>query len=97
MEIKIKSLKFDADSKLIAYVEKKVGKIEKFFDNTGDAEVTLSLLNEPDGKQAKILVHVPGEDLIVERSAKTFEDAITQAADAMKERLTRNKEKKYTK
>lgn len=95
MEIKIKSLKFDADEKLIAYVEKKVAKIGKFFDNTGDAEVTLSLLNEPLGKQAKILIHVPGEDLIVERTAKTFEDAVTEAADAMKERITRNKEKKY--
>ncbi|MBO4263627.1 MAG: ribosome-associated translation inhibitor RaiA [Bacteroidales bacterium] len=97
MEIKIKALKFDADEKLLAYVEKKVAKLEKFFENSGDAEVTLSLLNEPVNKQAKIQMHVPGEDLIVERNAPTFEVAINDCVDAMKERLTRNKEKKYQK
>lgn len=97
MEVKIKALKFDADEKLIALVEKKVARIEKFFDNTGDAEVTLTQLNEPVGKQVKIMVHVPGEELVIERNAKTFEDALTEAVDAMKERITRNKEKKYAK
>ena len=93
MEIKIKSLKFNADQKLIEYVEKKVAKLEKFFDHSGDAEVTLSLLPDPENKSAKIQIHVPGEDLIIERNARTFEEAITDAADAMKEKLTRYKEK----
>ena len=97
MEIKIKTLKFDADQKLVEYVEKKVAKIEKFFDNTGDAEVTLSLLKEPDNKSAKIQIHVPGEDLVIERNAKTFEEAITDCVDAMKEKITRYKERLYDK
>lgn len=94
MEIRIKSLKFDADKKLIEFVEKKVSRLEKFFAGADPAaEVTLTL--EPDAKAAKIQVHVPGEELIIERSGKTFEDAITEAVDAMKEKLTRAKEKKY--
>ena len=93
MEIKIKSLKFDADKKLVAFVEKKVTRLEKFFAGAEPAaEVTLSL--EKDAKAAKIQIHVPGDEMIIERSSKTFEDAITECVDAMKEKLTRAKEKK---
>ena len=93
MEIKIKSLKFDADQKLIAFVEKKVSKLEKFFDGLETVEVVLSLLQEPDNKKVKIMTHVPGQELVIERHAKTFEDAVTEAADAMKEKITPFKEK----
>ena len=91
MEIKIKSLKFDADAKLIAYVEKKVSKLEKFFVVIETADVTLSLLSEPDNKNVKIQAHIPGDDLVIERSAKTFEEAVTEAADLMKEKIVRAK------
>ena len=97
MEIKIKSLKFDADAKLIAYVEKKVSKLEKFFDGIETADVTLSLLSEPDNKNVKIQAHIPGDDLVIERSAKTFEEAVTEVADLMKEKIVRAKEKKFDK
>lgn len=95
MEIKIKSLKFDADQKLIAYVEKKVDKLERFCDELDTVDVTLSLLSEPDNKNVQIQTHVLGQDVIIERNAKTFEEAVTDAADAMKEKLTRVKEKLF--
>ena len=94
MEIKIKSLKFDAGEKLVAFVEKKVSRLEKFFEGVAqEAEVSLENLKE--GKQAKIYIRVPGEDLLIERTADTFENAITECVDAMKEKLTRSKEKRY--
>lgn len=94
MEIKIKALKFDVDEKLAAFVEKKVARIEKFFEGvTNEAEVTLEDLKE--GKKAKIQIHAPGDDFIIERVADTFQNAITECVDAMKEKLTRAKEKKY--
>ncbi|MCQ2176409.1 MAG: HPF/RaiA family ribosome-associated protein [Bacteroidales bacterium] len=93
MEIKIKSLKFDADKKLIAFVEKKVARLSKFLSGADvDAEVTLTL--DKDGKGAKIQIPEPGGVLIIERTADTFENAITACVDAMKEKLTREKEKK---
>ena len=89
MEIRIKSLKFDATEKLTAFVEKKVARLEKFYaGSTPEAEVTLSY--EKDEKTAKI----QSGSLIIERSSDTFENAITAAVDAMKEALTRAKEKK---
>lgn len=94
MEIKIKSLKFDADQKLVAFVEKKVSKLEKFYEGLETVDVTMSLLKEPDNKNVKIQLHIPGQELVIERNAKSFEDAVTECADAMKEKLTRAKEKK---
>jgi len=93
--INVQSLKFDADQKLLEFVEKKVGKVEKFFDNLGDIDVTLSLLPDADNKHVKIQTRFPGEDLVIERSSRTFEEAVTEAADAMKERIVRAKEKKF--
>ncbi len=96
MKINLKSLKFDASDKLIAFVEKKVARVEKFFDGVAqEAEVTLENLKE--GKKAKLQIHIPGEELIIERTADTFENAITECVDAMKEKLTRSKEKMQSK
>ena len=95
--INVKSLKFNADQKLLDYVEKKVGKLEKFFDNLGDIDVTLSLSPEPDNKNVRLQTRFPGEDLVIERNAKTFEEAVTEAADAMKEKIVRVKEKRFDK
>ena len=50
-----------------------------------------------DGKRAKIQIRIPGDSLIIDRVADTFENAITECVDAMKEKLTRAKEKKYEK
>lgn len=94
MEIKIKAHKFEAGEKLTAFVEKKVARVEKFFEGvTNEAEVSLEDLKE--GKKAKIQIHIPGDELIIERIADTFENAITECVDAMKEKLTRAKEKRY--
>ena len=95
MEIRVKPLKFDADQKLLDYVEKKVSKLSRFSDHLDDVEVTLSLLKEPDNKNVKIQTRVYGQDLLIERNADTFEDAVSVAVDLMKEKVVRTKEKKF--
>ena len=95
MEISVQSLKFDADQKLLDYVSKKVGKLERFDDSIESVGVYLNLLEKPDNKNVKLQVKVPGSLLIIERNAQTFEEAVTEAADAMKEKIVRAKEKRY--
>ena len=99
MDIKLKSLKFDADQKLAEYVDKKVSRLERFFPAGAEqtAEVTLSLGVNPENKEVKILAHIPGQELVIERQSTSFEQAITDSVDAMKEKLTRAKEKLYEK
>ena len=94
MDIKINAHKFDAGEKLDAFIEKKVARVEKFFAGAVNAaEVSLDDVKE--GKKAKLQIHIPGEELIIERTADTFENAVTECVDAMKEKLTRTKEKRY--
>jgi len=95
MEIKIKALKFEASEQLTAFVEKKVSRLSRFCEDLAEGiEVALED-HLKQGKLAKIQIHIPGEELIIEREADTFENAITEAVDAMKEKLTRVKEKKF--
>ena len=68
MEIRVKSLKFDADQKLLDYVEKKVSKLSRFSDHLDGMEVTLSLLKEPDNKNVRIQTRAYGQDLVIERN-----------------------------
>lgn len=95
MEIRVQTLKFDADQKLLDYVDKKVAKLERFDENITSVDVVLSLMEKPENKAVKLQANVPSDALVVEKNAKTFEEAVTDAVDAMKERLTRNKEKRY--
>lgn len=97
MEIRIQSVKFDADEKLLAFVNKKVEKLEKFFDGFLQAEVTLSLLPDNLNKEVKMRLQVPGEDIYVSRNAKTFEDAVVDCVDILKGQLVKMKEKKFGK
>lgn len=94
MEIKLKSLHVDVDEKLAAFIDKKVSRLSKFFEGVAN-EAEVSLEDAKEGKKAKIQIHIPGDDLIIDRTADTFENAITECVDAMKEKLTRAKEKKY--
>lgn len=96
MEIKVQSIKFNADQKLLDFIDKKLGKLDKFYDEVSIMEVNLSLLADPDNKNVKVRCIVPGaEDIIVERNASTFENAVTECAGVLKDRLVQAKEKRF--
>ena len=94
MEIRIQSIKFNADQKLLDFVEKKFSKFEKFFDEISGVDVALSLLPDHDNKNVKVQVNIPGITILVEKNAKTFEDAVVDCADIIKEKLVKAKEKR---
>ena len=94
MEIRVQSIKFNADQKLLDFVEKKFSRIEKFYDAITSVEVALSLLPDQENKNVKVLVSVPGSTIVVEKNAKTFEDAVVDCADILKEKLVKEKEKR---
>lgn len=95
MKIQTQSVHFDADVKLLEFIEKKVGKLQTFFDKIIDAEVFLRL--EKNGqvqdKIAEIKLNVPGSVLIAKESTKTFESSIDNSVAALKRQLIKRKEK----
>ena len=90
----MQSIKFNADQKLLDFVEKKFSKVEKFYDAVTSVDVALSLLPEHDNKNVKVQVNIPGNTIVVERNARTFEDAVVDCADILKEKLVKEKEKR---
>lgn len=92
MEINVQSIKFDADSRLLEFIQKKVEKLPRFFDNIQATDVVLSLLSDPANKNVKIKVRIPGSELVVERNAPSFETALNECVDVLKEQLKRKKE-----
>ena len=97
MEIRIQTLKFDADQKLLDFIEKKLQKLPKYYDGVRKVEVILSLLPDFDNKNVKIIVDIPGTDLVVERNAAKFEDAMVECVDVLKDMLVKAKEKRRDK
>lgn len=91
MQITIKTLKFDAGEKLTAFVEKKIARLEKFCEGKTD-EISVTLENHKEGKSCKIQIQIPGDTLVADITADTFENAVTACADKMKERIARTKE-----
>ncbi len=95
MEIKIQSLHFDATEKLEAFIEKKVAKLEKTYEDIQKVEVQLKVVKPQtaQNKELSLTATIPGTKLFVERVCDTFEEAIDQAVDAMRVQLQKNKEK----
>lgn len=95
MNIKINSVKFDADKKLENFIEERVGKLNKIYDDIIGVEVFLKLDNNPavDNKITEIKVEVPGNDLFVKKQTKSFEESTDVAVEALKRQLRKHKEK----
>jgi putative sigma-54 modulation protein len=95
MNIKINSVHFDADQKLVDHVNRKVNKLGQFFDGIIGAEVFLRLQNvhDDENKIAEVKLLIPGNDLFVKKQSKTFEEAVNKAADTLNRQVTKYKEK----
>ncbi|MCL1973544.1 MAG: ribosome-associated translation inhibitor RaiA [Bacteroidetes bacterium] len=93
MDINITSVKFDADKKLIDFINKKVAKLDKFFDGLMAVHVTLGLVPDHQNKKTSMRVEIPGHDIVVERHCETFEESVSLCVDILKEQLIKAKEK----
>ncbi len=89
MNLQIQSVKFDADKKLIDFVEAKMTKLERFADRSTGAEVILKLDkdSEKGNKVTSINLHMPGGDMFAERRAKSFEEAFDDTISAIRKQL----------
>lgn len=95
MNIRIHSVRFDADKKLETFIENKLKKLSRFFGNIVSAEVFLRLQNSQDTKNkiVEIKLEIPGNDLFVKKQSKTFEQAADNAVNAIRRQLQKHKEK----
>lgn len=95
MNIQIQSVRFDADRKLIKFINQKVQKLGQFNDQILNAEVFLRLAKSEknDNKVAEIRLNTPVNPLFAKKQSKTFEEAVDLTVDALKVQITRQKQK----
>ncbi|MDL2308019.1 ribosome-associated translation inhibitor RaiA [Bacteroidales bacterium OttesenSCG-928-B11] len=95
MNINISSVHFKADQKLEAFINDKVEKLDKLYDNILGAEVTLKVENteRPENKTTEIRMKIRGNDALASKTAKSFEEATDLSVDAIKKQLIRIRDK----
>ena len=94
MNVNIQTVHFDADDKLIEYVNRKLEKLETFHDRIIKVEVYLKLDNVVQtikDKIAEIRVHVPRSNFFVKSTTKSFESSFEVAFDSLVTQLKRKK------
>ncbi|MGC9373727.1 MAG: ribosome hibernation-promoting factor, HPF/YfiA family [Bacteroidales bacterium] len=95
MDINIHSIHFDADKKLINFIENKVNKLIQYYDNIIGAEVFLRLENDQstENKVAEIRLDIPGSDIFAKKRSKSFEESVDNVVEALRKQITKHKEK----
>ena len=96
MNVQIRTVHFEADSKLMEHVQTKIKKLSTFHDHIISVEVYLRLDNmahKIKDKVAEIKVHVPKHSYFVKTQTKTFEESFDQAFLSMVNQVKRQKEK----
>lgn len=96
MNIQVNSVHFTADQKLIDFVNKKVPKLDTYFEGIISAEVIMKVVKPEtaNNKVAEIKLSIPGTDyLFAEKQADSFEEAIDLAIEAIRRQLTKHKDK----
>lgn len=95
MNVNFQSINFTADIKLVEFTQRRIEKISQFYDQIVDVYVYTKVENFSDkiNKLVELKIGIPGDDVIVKKTAKTFEEAINSAADSAERVLKRRKEK----
>jgi putative sigma-54 modulation protein len=96
MNVNIQTVHFDADSKLIDYINRKLEKLNSFHDRIIKVDVFLKLDNVVHNikdKIAEIRIHVPRHQLFVKATSKSFEGSFDDAFDSIINQIKKTKDK----
>ncbi|MEM9917057.1 MAG: ribosome-associated translation inhibitor RaiA [Bacteroidota bacterium] len=96
MKVNTQAVHFTVDNKLITFIEKKLSKLELYFDRILQAKVFLKLENtgRVRDKIVEIQLLLPGQTLYAKESSKKFELSIDQVAASLKRQLIKYKDRK---
>ncbi|MCS7018994.1 MAG: ribosome-associated translation inhibitor RaiA [Cytophagales bacterium] len=96
MKLQIHSIHFDADVKLLNFIQKKANKLDTFFERIIGGEVYLRLEKGEHSRENKVVeikLFIPGGSLFVKEQNISFEAAMDEAVESMKAQLKKYKEK----
>jgi len=95
MKVNTQSVNFNADQKLIEFIQRRMDKLDIYYDKVIKSDVYLKVENTSD-KENKIFearVSVPGDSFIVKKQCKSFEEGADMAVASLERQLKKRKEK----
>ena len=95
MKVNVHAVNFTIDRKLVDFIQERVEKLAKYYDKVVSTDVYLKVekTSEKENKFAEIKMHVPGDDFLVKKQCKSFEEAVEQASESLERLLVKRKEK----
>ncbi len=95
MTINIQSLHFDADKKLIDFVNERVNKLNTYYDGLINSEIILRIdkSDNSENKIAEIKILGRGHEFFAKKQCATFEEATDLVCEALKSQIKKHKEK----
>ncbi len=95
MKVNVQSVNFNIDNTLVEFIQNKMDSLEKFYDKIIRVDAYLKVQNtsEKENKITEIKLLIPGDEFIVKKQCKSFEEAVNIATDSLKRQLRKKKEK----
>ena len=95
MNIEFQAINYVADQELIDFAQKRVEKLAHFFDHIISTQLFTKVEKNDNmmNKFVELKLVVPGDNMIIKKTAKSFEAAISVAVEAAKIVLKKHKEK----
>lgn len=95
MKVNVQSVNFNADQKLIDFIQLKLDKLENYYDKIIFADVYLKVQNTSakENKITEILLSIPGDDIVVKKTCKKFEECVDECFSSLQRQLIKRKEK----
>ncbi|NJX14667.1 ribosome hibernation-promoting factor, HPF/YfiA family [Tamlana crocina] len=95
MKVNTQSVNFNADQKLINFIQKRMDKLDLFYDRVIKSDVFLKVENtsQKENKIFEAKVSVPGDSFVVKKQCKTFEEGADMAVASLERQLKKRKEK----
>jgi len=95
MKVNVHAVNFTIDRKLVDFIQERMEKLEKYYDKIVSFGVFLKVekTSDKENKIVEVKVHVPGDDLMVKKQCKTFEEAVELSAESLERLLVKRKEK----
>ena len=94
MKISVQSIGLTPHAPLEDHIEKKLNKLENYYDKIIETNVFLKVENKSDkeNKTVEITLGVPGDDIVVKKTTSSFEESLDQCAEVAKKLLIKKKE-----
>ena len=95
MKVNTQSVNFNAEGELLDFIQKRMGKLDLFYDRITSADVFLKVINSSakENKSAEVKIHVPGDVFVVKKKGKSFEEAVDSACESLERKLVKKKKK----